>query len=117
MVLRDRPTSPVEYRLPVEATGLPLTETADKRIQWEDSKGEVKASALHHIGGGESKTFPAPALTILENKMEQRRSTSLHIEPKTTSLRGLRNRIASAGLTDLTYRIRLLSNTFGICDE
>ncbi|MFI2431196.1 DNRLRE domain-containing protein [Streptomyces sp. NPDC018693] len=45
VVLRERPDGPVEYRLPVDATGLRLKETADKRLEWEDSQGDVKAGA------------------------------------------------------------------------
>ncbi|GED87757.1 DNRLRE domain-containing protein [Streptomyces sp. 6-11-2] len=45
VVLRERPDEPVEYRLPVDATGLRLKETADKRLVWEDAKGEARAGA------------------------------------------------------------------------
>ncbi|MFE9439200.1 DNRLRE domain-containing protein [Streptomyces sp. NPDC006602] len=45
VVLRERPDGPVEYRLPVDATGLRLKETSDKRLSWEDAKGEAKAGA------------------------------------------------------------------------
>ncbi|MGW5235823.1 DNRLRE domain-containing protein [Streptomyces nodosus] len=45
VVLRERPDGPVEYRLPVDATGLRLKETADKRLVWEDAKGEARAGA------------------------------------------------------------------------
>ncbi|MEV7281802.1 DNRLRE domain-containing protein [Streptomyces sp. NPDC093111] len=45
VVLRERPDGPVEYRLPVDATGLTLKETSDKRLVWQDSSGEEKATA------------------------------------------------------------------------
>ncbi|WP_229840277.1 DNRLRE domain-containing protein [Streptomyces roseolilacinus] len=45
VVLRERPTGPVEYRLPVAATGLSLKEAGDKRLLWHDAKGRTKAAA------------------------------------------------------------------------
>ncbi|MFJ7159473.1 phospholipase A2 [Streptomyces sp. NPDC101118] len=45
VVLRERPKGPVEYRLPVEAEGLTLKETADKRLRWDDAKNKTKATA------------------------------------------------------------------------
>ncbi|WP_249467068.1 DNRLRE domain-containing protein [Streptomyces fradiae] len=45
VVLRERPEGPVEYRLTVEAAGLTLKETADKRLLWHDAKGRTKAAA------------------------------------------------------------------------
>ncbi|MFD5681003.1 DNRLRE domain-containing protein [Streptomyces bacillaris] len=45
VVLHEPPKGPVEYRIPVEATGLELSETADKRMRWLDAKGTAKASA------------------------------------------------------------------------
>ncbi|MEU0344640.1 DNRLRE domain-containing protein [Streptomyces bobili] len=45
VVLRERPSGPVEFRLPVTAKGLTLAETADKRLRWEDSKGKQVAAA------------------------------------------------------------------------
>ncbi|WP_162824210.1 DNRLRE domain-containing protein [Peterkaempfera bronchialis] len=45
VVLRKRPDGPVEYRLPVTATGLRLRETSDKRLSWEDSNGKATATA------------------------------------------------------------------------
>jgi hypothetical protein len=45
VVLRERPSGPVEFRLPVTAKGLTLDETADKRLRWEDSKGKEVAAA------------------------------------------------------------------------
>ncbi|WP_327191819.1 DNRLRE domain-containing protein [Streptomyces xinghaiensis] len=45
VVLRERPSRPVEFRLPVKAKGLTLTETTDKRLRWEDTKGKEIAAA------------------------------------------------------------------------
>ncbi|MBN0048906.1 DNRLRE domain-containing protein [Streptomyces actuosus] len=45
VVLRERPDGPVEYRLPVDATGLRLKETSDKRLAWQDTKGNTAAGA------------------------------------------------------------------------
>ncbi len=45
VVLRERPSGPVEFRLPVTAKGLKLAETADKRLRWEDSRGKQVAAA------------------------------------------------------------------------
>ncbi|WP_267884805.1 phospholipase A2 [Streptomyces sp. NRRL S-87] len=45
VVLRERPKAPVEYRLPIEADGLTLKETADKRLRWDDTKNKAKATA------------------------------------------------------------------------
>ncbi|WP_254374883.1 DNRLRE domain-containing protein [Streptomyces sp. A3M-1-3] len=45
VVLRERPSGPVEFRLPVAAEGLTLEETADERLYWEDSKGKQVAAA------------------------------------------------------------------------
>ncbi|QES52226.1 hypothetical protein DEJ50_06710 [Streptomyces venezuelae] len=45
VVLHEAPKSPVEYRIPVEATGLKLTETDSQRMRWEDGKGKAQATA------------------------------------------------------------------------
>ncbi|MFF5449418.1 phospholipase A2 [Streptomyces sp. NPDC012888] len=45
VVLHERPKGPVEYRLPVEAEGLTLKETADKRLSWDDKQNKAKATA------------------------------------------------------------------------
>ncbi|MFI5829181.1 DNRLRE domain-containing protein [Streptomyces sp. NPDC051578] len=45
VVLHERPKGPVEYRIPVQASGLRLTETDDKRLRWEDDKSQAKATA------------------------------------------------------------------------
>ncbi len=45
VVLHEAPKSPVEYRIPVEASGLKLTETADKRLRWNDTSQHAKATA------------------------------------------------------------------------
>ncbi|MER7901435.1 DNRLRE domain-containing protein [Streptomyces sp. NPDC096046] len=45
VVLRERPSGPVQFRLPVEAEGLTLSETSDQRLHWEDSKGKQVAAA------------------------------------------------------------------------
>ncbi|MFD8914759.1 DNRLRE domain-containing protein [Streptomyces sp. NPDC059575] len=45
VVLRERPTGPVEFHLPVAAEGLTLTEEADKRLHWEDARGTKVAAA------------------------------------------------------------------------
>ncbi|UYQ64487.1 DNRLRE domain-containing protein [Streptomyces peucetius] len=45
VVLRERPSGPVEFRLPVKAKGLTLDETADERLRWQDSKGKQVAAA------------------------------------------------------------------------
>ncbi|MDQ1013133.1 RHS repeat-associated protein [Streptomyces sp. V4I23] len=45
VVLRERPSGPVEFRLPVTAKGLTLAETPDERLRWEDTKGKQVAAA------------------------------------------------------------------------
>ncbi|MEV7413716.1 phospholipase A2 [Streptomyces sp. NPDC089919] len=45
VVLRERPKGPVEFRLPVEAAGLTLKETGDKRLRWDDAQNKAKATA------------------------------------------------------------------------
>ncbi|MET9322328.1 DNRLRE domain-containing protein [Streptomyces sp. NPDC003038] len=45
VVLHEAPKTAVEYRIPVEATGLKLTETADKRLRWNDAANAAKATA------------------------------------------------------------------------
>ncbi|WP_338897771.1 hypothetical protein WBG99_21050 [Streptomyces sp. TG1A-60] len=45
VVLRERPSGPVEFRLPVKAEGLTLEETSDQRLRWEDAKGKQVAAA------------------------------------------------------------------------
>ncbi|MEV6956435.1 DNRLRE domain-containing protein [Streptomyces sp. NPDC051183] len=45
VVLHEAPKTPVEYRIPVEASGLKLAETADKRLRWNDSADKTKATA------------------------------------------------------------------------
>ncbi|MFF5444064.1 DNRLRE domain-containing protein [Streptomyces sp. NPDC012888] len=45
VVLHEAPKAPVEYRIPVEATGLKLTETDNQRMRWEDAKGKAQATA------------------------------------------------------------------------
>ncbi|MET9134312.1 DNRLRE domain-containing protein [Streptomyces antibioticus] len=55
VVLRERPSGPVEFRLPVKAEGLTLEETSDQRLRWEDSKGEQVAAAPPPLMWGASE--------------------------------------------------------------
>ncbi|MFD5426224.1 DNRLRE domain-containing protein [Streptomyces sp. NPDC127084] len=45
VVLHEAPKGQVEYRIPVEATGLTLKETADKRLRWDDARNKTRATA------------------------------------------------------------------------
>ncbi|WP_182876268.1 LamG-like jellyroll fold domain-containing protein [Microbispora sp. H10670] len=45
VVLRERPTGPVEFRLPVRSEGLKLSETKAGGLKLTDAKGKVVASA------------------------------------------------------------------------
>ncbi|MFI8513264.1 DNRLRE domain-containing protein [Streptomyces sp. NPDC085460] len=45
VVLHEAPKGPVEYRIPVEADGLTLKETPDKRLRWDDTRSRAKATA------------------------------------------------------------------------
>ncbi|WP_229758598.1 DNRLRE domain-containing protein [Peterkaempfera bronchialis] len=45
VVLRNRPDGPVEYRLPITATGLHLKKTSENRLSWEDTNGKAQATA------------------------------------------------------------------------
>lgn len=45
VVLRERPTEAVQFRLPVSADNLRLEETGDERLRWENDKGKQVASA------------------------------------------------------------------------
>ncbi|WNZ14545.1 DNRLRE domain-containing protein [Streptomyces sp. 11x1] len=55
VVLRERPSGPVEFRLPVQAEGLTLEETSDQRLRWEDSKGKQVAAAPPPLMWGDSE--------------------------------------------------------------
>ncbi|MFZ4264263.1 DNRLRE domain-containing protein [Streptomyces arboris] len=62
VILRERPEKPVTFRLPVEAAGLTLEETADRRLHWEDGKGRVVAAAPLPVmwGSGEEPVSGEP---------------------------------------------------------
>ncbi|MEV4375038.1 hypothetical protein AB0J71_48895 [Nonomuraea sp. NPDC049637] len=45
IVLRERPNGPVEYRIPIQAKGLPLAETDQGGLKLTDTKGKTIASA------------------------------------------------------------------------
>ncbi|EMF56578.1 MULTISPECIES: DNRLRE domain-containing protein [Streptomyces] len=67
VILHERPKGPVEYRIPVEATGLKLTETASQGMRWEDTKGAAKATA--------------PAPVMWDSSFDRASGDSRHIAP------------------------------------
>lgn len=67
VVLHERPDGPVEYRIPVEADGLTLSETADKRMHWSDAKNRAKATA--------------PAPVMWDSSYDRASGDSAHIAP------------------------------------
>ncbi|MFI6125457.1 DNRLRE domain-containing protein [Streptomyces sp. NPDC051064] len=62
VILNERPDSPVTYELPVQADGLTLQETSEKRLQWQDDKGRTVATAPVPVmwGSGERGSTGEP---------------------------------------------------------
>ncbi|WP_433528071.1 DNRLRE domain-containing protein [Micromonospora sp. CA-263727] len=54
VVLRERPTGPVEFRLPVASENLVLEEAAGKRLRWRDHRGNEVATAPPPLMWGSS---------------------------------------------------------------
>ncbi|MEV0300003.1 DNRLRE domain-containing protein [Streptomyces prasinus] len=72
VVLHEPPKGPVEYRIPVEASGLELSVAADQRMRWLDAKGTAKATA--------------PAPMMWDSSFDRASGEAEHIAPVRTEV-------------------------------